>query len=187
MYIGISARYKDKRVDKALRKLGFNSCEVYYSPIIVSITYLLMFLAVTVGIMLPILFSFGHNLTIAVVLICYFLFFYLVAAYTNNSFALTSDELVIINPNLPFRKQTIIALDNIIDIHIGSHTPVWRKILLFLTGNYADIKTSEGITRYYCIGLEEDAYDENLTEKTIEDFIIALGKKGINVQTSIEY
>jgi hypothetical protein len=55
------------------------------------------------------------------------------------------------------------------------------------TGNYADIKTNNGITRYYCIGLEADAYDENLTEKTIDNFEMALRKNGIYVQSSIEY
>ncbi len=187
MYIGVSARYTDKRVDKALRKLGYNDCEVFYSPLIVSLTYILMLLAATAGIFSPMLFSFGHYFVISAVLICYCCLYYLVSAYSNNSFALTAADLVIINPNFPFSKQTVIPLNTITDIRIGSHTPAWRKALLFLTGNYADIQTSKGLTRYYCIGLEADAYDENLIEKTIEDFEMALRKRGINIQSSIEY
>jgi hypothetical protein len=133
MYIGISARYKDKRVDKTLSKLGFTEYEIFYSPLIVSLTYLLMLLAVSAGMFFPVLFSLGYSFIVCTILICYFLLYYMIAAYSNNSFAITSDALVIINPNYPFRNHTVIPLKNITDIHIGSHTPVWRKIMLFLS------------------------------------------------------
>jgi hypothetical protein len=108
-------------------------------------------------------------------------FFYLVSAYSNNTFAITADELVIVNPNYPFRKHSVIPLAAISYLHIGEYSPTWRKLLLFLSNNYIDLTMGSDTSRYYCIGLEADAYDENLTEKTIEDFQNELEKRNVKV------
>lgn len=179
MFIGSNARYKDKRVDKILDGLGYDSYEIFYSPLVVSVTYLFMFLA-TGGYL--IFFLLGQWLFILVLSVSiYACIFYLVAAYSNNSFAITSDKLIIVNPNFPFRKHVIIPLEVISSIYIGEHTTIWRSVILLFTNNYVDVRVGNNTTRYYCIGLEADAFDENLTEKTIEDFICELRKRNVEV------
>jgi hypothetical protein len=44
VFIGVNGRYKDKRVDKVLHDLGFEKYEIFYSPMAVSMTNILMFL-----------------------------------------------------------------------------------------------------------------------------------------------
>jgi len=125
-------------------------------------------------------------LPITAVIFIYGCITYFISAYGCNSFAVSNDALIVINPYFPYRKYTVIPLSAIELAHIGAHKPVWAKMLIFFSGNYADIQTAGGTARFYCIGLEVDAWDENMTERTIEQFLYALERKNVNVQSSLE-
>ena len=53
-------------------------------------------------------------------------------------------------------------------------------------GNYLELIEEGKTRRYFCIGLETDAYDENFTEKTIEEFYQWLKRHGIITRYNLD-
>ena len=45
-----------------------------------------------------------------------------------------------------------------------------------LGGNFISVKTKDRIFKFHCAFLDQDYFDENWTEKTIEDFSFSLAK-----------
>lgn len=183
MLIGVSFKTTDKRVDKVLAKNGLANAEVYYSPIKTAI-YLLLLLLSSGGAIL--LFELTTLWPICVLIIFLTLVSYPIQAYSNNSAALTPDKLIIINPNFPFKKFIVFSRDEIIKIEIGENTFNWRKWLAFVGGNFIEVTTKKDKLRFYCAYLELDAYDENWTEKTIDDLHASLKNKNFPVEFNIE-
>ena len=85
-----------------------------------------------------------------------------------------------INPNFPFKKITIYDFAEIEKIKIDdSKLKVISWVLLIFSSNYIEISTNENTERFYSIFLQPDAFDENLTEKTLDDFNAVLCGKHI--------
>ncbi|WP_028979860.1 hypothetical protein [Sporocytophaga myxococcoides] len=178
--IGFSAKIRDKRVDKIAAKHGYKNYEVFYSPLSIWLFFTLYLLVLS----LPVTLSF---LEYWFYLPGYLVLGYLISAYRNNSFILTEDVLVVINPNFPFRNFHCYKIESIQKVKID--TGKWSDFLIVFIQfghNYIQIN-SEGKRRtYYCNGLDIDAYDENFTEKTLDDFSHRLSKKNILVDFNIK-
>jgi len=107
---------------------------------------------------------------------------YLIAAYRNNSFVLTPTELIVINPNFPFKKVSKFSLDEITRIKIDEKKSMIVRLFAVLVDYYVAIEY-KGISKcFFCIGLHPDAFDENFTEDTLDDLYYALKNKGVETQ-----
>lgn len=178
---GFSSELKDRRVDSLLLKNGFSFNEIYYSPIkIWAIFYFLFLLAAFPFsiILIPIIFS-----KYKVFLILYIVSAYLVAAFLNNSFTISNGKLIVVNPNPPFRKIKEYSISKIHHISIKSN-PWLLTAWLFgpLGSNYVELNFLETKKRFYCAGLDIDAYDENFTKLTLDDLHKDLIENGVKVE-----
>jgi hypothetical protein len=173
---------KDNRVDRMLAARGIESVDVYYSPIASWIYCLIMLIGVT----LPLFFQFDLLLFYPLFLI-YPLSGYLVAGYLNNSFAITEKQIHIINPNFPFRQFKSYFLSEIELVTIDKTTMKWHHIFCVLGDNYVAIKSGSNADKYFCAGLELDAFDENWTEKTIDTFDHTLRQKKVPVRFKLDH
>jgi hypothetical protein len=177
---GISASLKDKRVDRVLEKLGYEAaaCKIFYSPVMVWVYYLALLLATLIPLTSFYLVVLMYRFP--VYWVPYLLSGYLAAAYLNNSFVLAPDKLLVINPNPPFRRVVPFELENVRKVTIDRPKWLWLSTLfIFLGRNYVEISTDGKTERFYCASLELDAFDENLTEKTIDDFHFALEARNV--------
>ncbi len=120
-------------------------------------------------------------------LLPYLIIAYLVNAWHCYSFALVEGKCCMINANWPFRKFRQIALNQIESVTINERRMKWMMLFTLPRSNYIELKTEKGRERFYCAYLELDAYDENFTKQTIEDFQYALERAGIPVQMNLEY
>lgn len=185
MFLTYSAKLQDKRVDHKLETMGYSlaDCEVFYSPIRGYLIYLGGLLLVIAP------FCWPFYTVIADYYIRFLLYFtlvYLVLAYLNNSYALTEKQLIVINPNFPFRKVVVYDLASIQKVRIDhSKLRFILWVLLILGCNYVEIYTTNQVQRFYSIFLEVDAYDENITEKTMSSFSNALHKRAVKVDMNI--
>ncbi len=171
------SKLKDNRVDKILTSKGIIGGDIYYSPILTWIIALSIILLGGIGVVYLLASSiYGY------LLIPYFIISYLLNAYKNNSFALFDDKIIIINPNIPFRKVIIINNSEINLITIDKTKSNWSKLLLDFGENYLLIQTKDKLLKFYCSGLEADYVDENWTEKTIVEFDFKLKEKGIETE-----
>ena len=110
----------------------------------------------------------------------YLIVFYFLSAYLNNSFVIVKDELIVINPNFPFKKITVYKLCNIEKIRIDKSSPfIFNWIFMLLECHFIDVLINNKRQRFYCIYLELDNWDDHLTEKTIEDFDYTIKKNKI--------
>lgn len=165
---------KDKRVDKQLKKNGFDHFTLFYSPISFWVVILVGIILSGAGLFYSILAS-----EYIILIIPYLFISYLVNAYLNNSFALTGDKLIVINPNFPFRKFKSYNRQEIKKITIDKIRMPWFLYFAAFGKNYVQIETKENASvKYYCINLEEDAYDENWTDETLDTFNSTLKDKG---------
>jgi hypothetical protein len=179
MYTGFSAKTKDKRVDKILIKHGYNNCEIFYSPIFF-LDYFVYFLVISLPITYQVI-NYWYYLP------GYIAIGYLISAYLNNCFVITGKELLVINPNFPFDKFNRYEIENIEKIKIDKNNGIYFLLVFLIIGNnYVQINSGGKRKKYYCSGLEIDAYDENLTEKTLDDFSFALSKNNIVVEFKID-
>lgn len=165
---------KDKRVDKMLFARNLVDTDIYYSPIVAWLFFLVVVLAIAHGLVFQLAFSKYFPL-----LLLYILGGYTVCAFLNNSFALTQDALIVINPNFPFRQVKTYPLSDIRKITIDKSKWKWHFAFCIFGSNYIAIQTADDTKKYFCVGLELDAYDENLTEKTMDSFQDNLKGKGI--------
>lgn len=174
---------KDKRVDKILHRQGYKDAEVFYGPLSI---WLITFAGYLLAPALGLLFGLMNNPWI-LLLLPYLFIAYLFNAYHSCSFAIAAGKCCIINPNWPFRKFVAIDLKDIESVGIKEYHKKWMMVFAFWGSNYIEIKSDQGVQCFYCANLEADAYDENMTEKTIEDFQYALERAGIPVQMDLEY
>lgn len=177
--IAFSAKLKDKRVDKILEKSGQNmaECTVFYSPIVGFWAYFAIFIAVLIPFSLKIA---GLILQYPRYVVLYLIVQYLALAYLNNSFVLTPKNLLVINPNFPFQHCTTYALDQVEKVTIDRSGFRWFSwILLIFTSHFTAISSRGATRRFYCMLLERDAFDENITEKNLDDFQAALTQQGV--------
>ncbi len=170
---------KDKRVDKILVALGYDTYEIFYSPMMFPVIGTLLILWVGGGYAIFICYP-QWQLFLIVILGLWSCIYYLVSACRSNNFAITSDALVIVNPNFPFKKYNIIPLESITNVNIGEYTSNWRKLLFLLfLNNYIDVQRGNQTTRYYCIWLEADCWEGSFNDKTIDDFASELQRRNV--------
>ncbi len=181
MLTGVSLNLKDKRVDKILQSKGIATPEVYYSPVKTLPVALMMM----VLFLFPAIFLFPFN-KYGLLLLPYLPFIYLVFAYHNTSFALHDEKLTMINPNFPFKRVETVDLSAIELITIDKRFIHWHLLFLLFGRNYVMIKTKQGVKKYHCACLELDAFDENWTEKTMDDFHLRLKEKGLPVVFNLD-
>jgi hypothetical protein len=175
MLIGVSFNFKDKRVDKMLRSKGVIDADIYYSPIGIWLMLWLLLLP-SVWWLIYLLSSTVYGL----LLLPYLIISYLLNAHHNNSFAFHQDELIVINPNFPFRHMTTIDVKDIKSITIDTRKREWILWFILFGENYLLLETKDKTMKFYCSGLELDGFDENWTEKTIETLHMKLKEKGIS-------
>jgi hypothetical protein len=174
MLIGVSFNLKDKRVDKMLRSKGVNDSDIYYSPI--KTWLMIWFLLLPSGWWLIYILA---STVYGFILIPYLGISYLLNAHHSNSFALHHDQLIVVNPNFPFRRVTTIDLKDIKLVTIDATKRKWLRAFVLFGENYLLVTTKDHSRKFYCSGLELDGFDENWTEKTIEDLDTKLKEKGI--------
>ena len=144
----------DKRVDEIVKKLGHNAIETFYSPILAGLWYFALLLLTTAPFVVAIIWQFFE---FQYEYFCYLGVFivvsYLLNAFLNNNFILTNDKIIIINPNFPFKKQTII---NVVDIErIIIDKSKWVRwscwCLGVFGGNHIEVTTKSGKHLFFCI------------------------------------
>jgi hypothetical protein len=181
---GVSLKLDDKRVDKKLEKEGYEQSNIFYSPIkswLFGISLIALQSLVLHGGIFYLLYIFPFYTTF------YLLCAYLIAAYMNNSFAIHGNKLLVVNRNFPFYKFKVYEFEDINTLRINNSL-ILRLPLLFVGifgSNYVEIRTNEKTERFYCIGLDIDCYDENWTEKNLDDFHYAL-QSSVNVIFSLD-
>ena len=169
----------DNRVAKICKKNGIKDCEIFYSPI--STWFLVISLILFYGgsgcLILFYLYSFNKFLIL--ITIPYFFISFFLFSKLSNSFAITSDKIIVINPNFPFKKFKEYNKNQINKITIDSSNNMLYIFFLVFEQNYLIIETQNKQEKFYCIGLGIDAFDENWTEKTLDDLNYALSKDNI--------
>lgn len=181
MLTGVSLNLKDKRVDKILQAKGIVTPEVFYSPVKTGPVALLMLALFT----FPAIFLLPFP-KYSLLILPHLPFVYLVYAYHNTSFALHDEKLTMINPNFPFKRIETVEIAEIELITIDKRIIHWHLLFLLFGRNYVMIKTKQGVKKYHCACLELDAFDENWTEKTIDDFHLRLKEKDLPVVFNLD-
>jgi len=182
MLTHISIKLKDKRVDKMLASKNYAKAEIFCSPISTWILLLALLIPSAAFLFFNALVWKYWYFTVL-----YFIISYLINAYLNNSFALYEDKLFIINPNFPFRRFEIIKKDDVKRITIENVKRQWFFIFMAFGGYYLSIDVSDKTLKFHCAGLDLDSYDENWTEKTIDDLYFSLVKNEFPVKLNIKY
>ena len=169
---------KDKRVDKMLLLHNLTNTSIYYSPITIWFLTIFMVLGIVCPIFLLSFYSFFSKYYL--LFLIYFVFGYIICAYLNNSIVLTKDALIIINPNFPFKQFKTYLFDDIKQIIIDKTKYKWHYIFGIFSNNYIKIQNLDKTQVYFCVGLELETYDENFTNKTIDELNHELKNKGIS-------
>jgi hypothetical protein len=179
----MSFKIKDKRIDREIIKLGHipGECEICYSPIAAWL-WPSMLLWATVGLSLyPMVL---HSPVAIMVVLCWFCLGYLLAARLNCSFVLTPRQMLAINPNFPFKKRIVCNFEDVKSIRIAK-SPSWHRVFipfLIAGSKFVQIRTVTQTHTCYCVELRLDAFDENFTEKSLDDLHVSLKNKGLNVE-----
>lgn len=107
-------------------------------------------------------------------------------AYFNNTPVLVKNELIIINPYFPFQNFEVFQMNDIklIKIDKSSFLPAW--FFLIFKSNDVEIYLENENKRFYCTSLQVDCYDENWTEKTMDDFKYSLLKRGVIIELGLD-
>jgi hypothetical protein len=181
-----SAKLKDRRVDKVLIQNDYNleDCIIYYSPIVGLLYYAGIFVAFTSGMILLLVYYacvkftmfFSFHLVIG----------YLLSAFLNNSFVITSKELIVINPNFPFKRFEKYDLNRIQKVVMDNSWLILFSWIFLLSSRYVCIIDELKQRKFYCAYLERDAYDENITEKNLDDFQAHLKKLSIKTEMNLD-
>lgn len=170
-------KLKDKRVDKMLAQNGVQNAETFYSPVQIWLYFILMILLPGIGIVIPALGLWGIGIVLVYTCLSYLLY-----VQRSNSFALTEDTFYILNPSWPFGRLESCRLEDIHMITFGEDKIPWlRRIFIWSDANFLEITTHSGTLKYACAGLELDAFDENFTEKTLDDLRYRLEARSIPV------
>jgi len=174
---------RDKRVDRILRRKGYQDANIFYSPIEAWVTLFTGLVGTVLLTGLIVMFWSSWLL----LLLPYIFIAYLLNARQCCCFALVDGKFCVINANWPFRKFRQIALNQIESVTINERRMKWMMLFTLPRSNYIELKTEKGRERFYCAYLELDAYDENFTKQTIEDLQYALECAGIPVEMKLEY
>ena len=186
MLTGVSFKFKDKRIDKYLKDNDYSNYVIYYSPI-KSWFFGLSLIALT---LLPVSIFITSNILVFTLVAFYFFIGYLITSYYNNSFVILENQLIIINRNFPFLRFKMYNFNDINEVEINEGKGVLIKLVsgLFMIfgSNYVVIKTHFNTNRkYYCVNLDVDCYDENWTEKNLDDFSNDLKNRHLKVNMKI--
>jgi hypothetical protein len=188
---GFALKLKIKKVDRILLEKGYSieECEIYYSPItswFVTLFMMLPFLYPFLFIDFDYLFlSFIYPLRIYI--LSYFLLGYFLIRYFNNTPVLVKNELIIINAYFPFQSFKIYQIEEIQKVKIDKLSPFFPSWLFLLFSiNYVEVYVKNNKKRIYCPYLEVDCYDENWTEKTMDDFKYSLFKEGVTIEFGLD-
>jgi hypothetical protein len=184
---GFALKLKIKKVDRILLKKGYSleECEIYYSPITLWVVFIFMMLLILIPFLLSNFLNFVHPFLIYI--LSYFLLCYFLMRYLNNTPVLVKNQLIIINPYFPFQSFKIYQFEEIQKVKIDKLSyffPSWLFLLFSI--NYMEVYVKNQKKRFYCSYLEVDAYDENWTEKTIDDFKYSLLKKGVMIEFGLD-
>jgi hypothetical protein len=181
---GVSFKMKDKRVDKMLSATGMSGADIYYAPIGCWALVVMLYLGMIGGLLVSILINSPGSQLLIVLCVClfYLLISYLINAPRHNTIALYEDKLIAVNPNPPFRKITVFNNSEIRKIIFDQQHSRWLGCFAALSDNYLLIETGDQSIKIHCAGLETDSYDEDWTEKVLEDLNAALLKKGIHTE-----
>lgn len=174
---------KDKRVDRVLRRAGYEpeKCEIFYSPPQdIYFFWLAMLLLLGFG-SIYIVWYYLKPILIYVLLAIPF------AEGLNNSFVITGSHLVVIRPGFLFKRVVVYELTAITKIKIDQSPMLWALVLFIgPSRNYIEVITDNQTKRFYCISLNLDAFGENTTEKTMDDFHAALIKHKVAVEFNLD-
>jgi hypothetical protein len=178
----------DKRTTSLLKSRRVGHFTLYESPIT---KWLLYFVAALAIIALSGLFFFFPISLKWEYLLVYFIISYLVAGFSNNSFAIAGNDFYVINPNLPFKKFRHFPNSKIKNIRIDQTGSFWW--LFFPFGqfggncNFVEITTVEDQKhKFLCAGLDLDSYDENDTEETLDTLHTDLKRKNMPVRFNLD-
>jgi len=175
MFIGVSMNIKDKRLDSILKLHNVDNPAIFYSPISIWLLLLCYLISMVGGIIIYLFTTFYCIIFV----VSYLIISYLIAAKNNYSFAIAKNKIFIINPNFPFRHFKTFDVGEI-DCVIFKQKNTKIARLFFIFGiNCVEIKVGSKYHSYACHGLEMDAFDENLTEKTIEDLHLSIQSLGV--------
>lgn len=167
---GFSANIKQARVSRILESKKVRFPTIYYSPRSVNWGWQMLFLVQFIFFFFQ--FQLFSNIwkEFIIGLAIYELFSYLVLSYFNNSFAINGSHFYVINPYTFSWKFIDYKIYDIVKIEVVEKKYAWY-LWLFLSfeNNYVKITTKKGVRKFYCIGLQEDSYDENMTELTLDD------------------
>jgi hypothetical protein len=186
MFVGISAKLKDRRVDRILIYDDYNleDCTIYYSPITGCFFYMGLLIVVLSVYFFLIIYYILVNFAIFLLLYCFI--GYLVCAFLNNSFIITSKELIVINPNFPFKRFEKYDLTTIQKVVLDDSGLILFSWIFLLSSRYVCIIDELKQRKFYCAYLERDAYDENITEKNLDDFQAHLKKLSIKTEMNLD-
>ncbi len=184
---GFSLKLKSENVDKILLKKGYllEECEIFYSPITSWLVFLFMMLSITFPLLIL---GFEHLFfTFGVYILSYFIMAYIVMVYLDNTPVLVKNELIIINPYFPFRYFKSYQIEEIQKVKIDKSSSFFLSwLFLFFRINYVEIYANESNRRFYCSSLDLDSYDENWTEKTMDDFQYSLLVRGVMLEFELD-
>jgi len=176
-------------VEKILLKNGFPRSEIFHSPIWIWWMFWIVIFSMGLSFWFALLryfislFSFE---TVIIYVIGYVVISYLIIKFLNRSFAITDGKILIVNSHPPFREFEYFNFNQIQKVKISSD---WRLKILIIFGifhtNYIQIETKFQKKRFYCLFLDVDCYDENFTEKTLDDLATSLKSKGVIVNLEI--
>jgi hypothetical protein len=180
-----SIKLVDKRVDNICKKNKLDDFEIFYSPI--SHWFFLISLILVMG--GNGFYAFTYLISIDKYLIFipipYLLVSYVLSCKLNNSFAITTEKVVIINPNFPFRNYKEFNKKDIKKITIDKSSKTFFYLFLIVNQNYVKIETKDQIEIFYCNGLEIDGYEDIWTEKSLDSLHIAFEKSNLVVEFNL--
>jgi len=185
MLYGFSMNLKDRRVDKILRNKESQKNQIFYSPILTWVIFWFILFCIAIPIVFFSWQLIWHYLGyyFFIILGVYFGIGYLIASKLNNSFVLDEENLIIVNPNFPWNKVQYFKFNDILKIEFKENKQYFLAIIFgIVERNYIEIFTKKGEFQFYCSGLSIDCFDENWTEKTLDDFKLELQKIGVKIE-----
>ncbi|MEO0471012.1 MAG: hypothetical protein AAF206_15400 [Bacteroidota bacterium] len=179
--IGGSDTFTDKRVDRMLKQNGYWADPIFYSPISIAFIFLglIFIMAFTTLIGLGVM---SWMIAFPIYPVACLSFFYLIHARTNNSFAFSHQELIVVNSNPPFRRIKAFRYAEIEKAHIRRNFLLTPLLLLMVNYWYVEIQSGGKTHRFHCSALDLDCFDENQTELTLDDLYKELRRRNISTE-----
>lgn len=194
MLSGVSFKFKDKRIDKFLTDNNYSNYQIYYSPIkswVFGLSFILLTtLPFSIFFYFDILRLLTTNIFLCIALVSFLSIGYLINSYYNNSFVVLEHQLLVINRNFPFFRFKTYDFKDLKEIEINKGKSIFMNLIswffMIFGSNYVRIKTHKNVNKkFYCINLDVDCYDENWTEKSLDDFYNNLKNRNVRVDIKI--